>query len=87
MKLIFFLFSLVLIHAAVFASSEEESDDGTLLLNDMAKILNVNLDEDKIPLDQIPPNIQKKTTLPVTKEMMEIVQKLRDNYGSAWNDK
>ena len=83
MKLIIFvLISFALILAV--SSSSEDDDDADELINAMAKILNVKLDEDEI-LNQIPPNTPKATTLPVTIEMMEIVQKLRDHFGSLWN--
>lgn len=84
MKLIIIvLISFALILAV---SSSSEDDDADELINSMAKILNVKLDEDEV-LNQIPPNTPKATTLPVTVEMMEIVQKLRDHFGSAWNYK
>lgn len=83
MKLIFSIligFALIL---AVLSSSEDNDEDD--LINTMAKILNVKLEEEI--LNQIPPNNPKATTLSVTPEMMEIVQKLRDHFGSAWNYK
>lgn len=84
MKLIFIVLISFALILAVLSSSED--DDADELINSMAKILNVKLDEDEV-LNQIPPNTPKATTLPVTVEMMEIVQKLRDHFGSAWNYK
>lgn len=84
MKLIIIaLISFALILAVLSSSEDDDADE---LINSMAKILNVKLDEDEV-LNQIPPNTPKATTLPVTVEMMEIVQKLRDHFGSAWNYK
>lgn len=84
MKLIIIVLISFALILAVLSSSED--DDADELINSMAKILNVKLDEDEV-LNQIPPNTPKATTLPVTVEMMEIVQKLRDHFGSAWNYK
>lgn len=83
MKLFAFLIGFALILAA--SSSSEDSDDDDSLINIMVKILNVKLDADEIPLDQIPPNNPKPTTLSLTPEIMEIVQGLRDHYGSPYN--
>lgn len=82
MKFFAFLIGFALILAT---SSSSEEDDDESLINIMVKILNTKLDEDEIPLDQIPPNNPKSTTLSVTPEMMEIVQKMRDHFGSPWN--
>lgn len=84
MKLIIIVLISFALILAVLSSLED--DDADELINSMAKILNVKLDEDEV-LNQIPPNTPKATTLPVTVEMMEIVQKLRDHFGSAWNYK
>lgn len=84
MKLIIIVLISFALILAVLSSSED--DDADELINSMAKILNIKLDEDEV-LNQIPPNTPKATTLPVTVEMMEIVQKLRDHFGSAWNYK
>lgn len=84
MKLIFIILISFALIFAVSSLSEDDDDDG--LINAMANILNIRLDEDEIS-SQIPPNVMKSTTLSVTPEMMEIVQKLRDHFGSAWNFK
>lgn len=85
MKLLIFILTLLTLLLPVFNSSESEEESFDVV-GVLAKILNIELD-DEIPVDQIPPNIPKETTLPVTPEMMEIVQKLRDHFGSAWNEK
>lgn len=84
MKLFTILIGFALILATTSSSESKDDDDG--LINIMFKILNTNLYEE-IPMDQIPPNSPKSTTLSVTPEMMSIVQKMRDHFGSAWNRK
>lgn len=83
MKLLAILIGFAVINIIVSTSSS--SENGEDLINIMMEILDTKLDDEEIPLDQIPPNNPKTTTMSVTPEMMEIVQKMRDHFGSAWN--
>jgi hypothetical protein len=73
--------------ASVFVITNSLENGGGNLMETMAQILNVQIESQETPKDQIPIPIPKATTLAVTPEMLEIVQKLRDHFGSAWNRK
>lgn len=83
MKFLFFVIGI----ASVFVISNAMENGGGSLMDTMAQLLNVQLEPQETPKDQIPIPISKATTLPVTPEMLFIVQKLRDHFGSAWNRK
>jgi hypothetical protein len=69
-------FAILIGFALILATSSSSEEDDDSLISIMVKILNVKLDEDEIPLDQIPPNNPKSTTLSVTPEIMKIVQEV-----------
>lgn len=83
MKFLLFIVGI----ASVFVITNCSENGGSNLLETMKQILNVQVEPQEAPKDQIPIPIPKATTLAVTPEMLEIVQKLRDHFGSAWNRK
>lgn len=85
MKFFAILIGFALILATSSSSENEEDVDDESLINIMVKILNTRLEEDEIPIDQIPASYPKSTTLSLTPGIMENVQNLRDYFGSPWN--
>lgn len=53
------LFAILIGFALILSSSSESDEDDDSLIKIMTKILNIKLDEQEIPLDQIPPNYPK----------------------------